>query len=87
MKDYTFAFMVSTLMSALLENDVCYMSPARMSALLEAAWEGVHDMLQHVVWNGLDFAMDGSLQLLNHMQTIGKDFLLQVPPQEVVWSC
>jgi hypothetical protein len=58
-----------------------------MYALQQAAWEGVHDTLQHVAWNGVDFRTDGSLQLLNHAQMIGKDFLLQVPPQEVVWSC
>jgi hypothetical protein len=63
------------------------MPPARMYALLEVVLEGVNDTLQHVVWNGVDFTTDGSLQPLNHVQTIGKDFLLQVPPQEVVWSC
>jgi hypothetical protein len=58
-----------------------------MYALLEAAREGVHDTLQHVTWNGVDFSTDGSLQLLNRVQTIGKDFFFQVPPQEVVWNC
>jgi hypothetical protein len=73
MKDYTFGFMVGTLKSALLENNVCQMSPARMYALLEVAQEGVLDVLQHVLWNGTDFTTDGSLQLLNRVQTIGKD--------------
>jgi hypothetical protein len=62
------------------------MSPARMYALMEAAREGVHDALQHVVWNGADLTTDGSLELLNRVQTIDKDFLLQVPPQGIVWS-
>jgi hypothetical protein len=62
------------------------MSSSCLDALFEET-RGFRDASQLVLWNNVYFTADDSLQFVNRLQTVCRDSLLQVTPEEVVRSC